>query len=82
MALRTEHHRIVLMLEMLSRGSSHLPCFSGNTHKTLESLKDRFCTDLNDNAAVERVHYLINAATNNWTTTCYDRYQRCCTGVF
>lgn len=82
MALRKEHHRIVLLVEMLSRGSGHLPCFSGNPQATLESLKNRFCTDLNDNAAMERVHDLINVAANNWTTTCYDRYQRCCTGVF
>ena len=82
MALRKEHHRIVLLLDMLSRGSEHLPCFSGAPQKTLENLKDRFCTDLNDNAAVERVHRLIDAAANNWTTTCYDRYQRYFTGVF
>jgi phosphatidylinositol kinase/protein kinase (PI-3 family) len=82
MALRKEHHRIVLLLEMLSRGAGHLPCFSGNPQATLDSLKERFCTDLNDNAAIQRVHDLINVAANNWTTTCYDRYQRCCTGVF
>lgn len=81
MALRKEHHRIVLLLEMMSHGSSHLKFFGADVHNTVEGLRARFCPDMNDSAAIERVHQLIDAAANNWTTTCYDKYQRYFTGV-
>jgi phosphatidylinositol 4-kinase len=81
MALRKEHNRIVLLLEMMSYGSSHLKFFGNDPHHTIEGLRARFCPDMNDSAAIERVHQLIDAAANNWTTTCYDKYQRYFTGV-
>ena len=38
--------------------------------------------DLHDHAAVDLVHSLIDSSIDNWTTTCYDRYQRWCVGIF
>ena len=40
------------------------------------------CVDLHDHAAVDLVHSLIDSSIDNWTTTCYDRYQRWCVGIF
>jgi phosphatidylinositol kinase/protein kinase (PI-3 family) len=82
MELRKNSHRIVLLLEMLSKGNEHLPCFGGNPHKVLDDLRGRFQTELHDRAAMEHVHNLIDLAIDNWTTTCYDSYQRCCVGIF
>jgi hypothetical protein len=81
MELRRHYHKIVLLLEMLSVGNEHLPFFLGNSQRTLELFRKRFRPDVHDQAAEEHVQQLINLATDNWTTTCYDRYQRCCVGV-
>lgn len=81
MELRKHHHKIVLLLEMISVGNEHLPFFLGNPQRTIEQLRNRFRPEVHDQAAIEHVQHLINLATDNWTTTCYDRFQRCCVGV-
>eukprot|EP00607_Mallomonas_marina_P006435 CAMPEP_0182426888 /NCGR_PEP_ID=MMETSP1167-20130531/13404_1 /TAXON_ID=2988 /ORGANISM="Mallomonas Sp, Strain CCMP3275" /LENGTH=878 /DNA_ID=CAMNT_0024608629 /DNA_START=749 /DNA_END=3385 /DNA_ORIENTATION=+ len=82
MELRKNNHRIVLLLEMLSKGNEHLPCFGGNPQRVMDELKSRFRSELHDRAAMEHVHGLVDLALDNWTTTCYDSYQRCCVGIF
>jgi hypothetical protein len=82
MELRRHHNKVVLLLEMLSQGNEHLPVFAGNKRRVLSDLRRRFRTELYDRAAVDFVHELINESLDNWTTTCYDRYQRCCVGIF
>jgi phosphatidylinositol kinase/protein kinase (PI-3 family) len=80
--LRRHHKKITLLLEMLSHGNEHLPFFSGNPQKTIIDFRKRFRLDLGDSAAAEFVHTLIEGAAGDWTTSCYDRYQRCCVGIF
>ena len=80
--LRRHHKKIILTLEMASLGNEHLPCFVGKLHSTINEFKLRFRMDLNDRLAGEFVNTLIENSTGNWTTTCYDRYQRCCVGIF
>jgi phosphatidylinositol 4-kinase len=80
--LRRNHNRIVLLLEMLSHGNDHLPFFAGNPRRVVAELRRRFRLDLSDRDAMEFVHTLIETSAGNWTTTCYDRYQRCCVGIF
>ena len=80
--LRRNHNRIVLLLEMLSHGNEHLPFFGGNPKRVVAELRRRFRLDLHDRDAAEFVHTLIETSAGNWTTTCYDRYQRCCVGIF
>ena len=82
MELRRHHKKIILTLEMASLGNEHLPCFAGRLQSTINEFKKRFRMDLNDRLAAEFVHTLIENSTGNWTTTCYDRYQRCCVGIF
>ena len=82
LALRKEKHRITLGVEMLVQGADHLPLFFGDPKKTLVDLNARFMTEMSDRAAMQHVNRLINEAADNWTTTCYDRYQRCCLGIF
>lgn len=81
MTLRRHHHRIVLLLDMLAKGNEHLECFGNNPNRVVEELRKRFCPDVHDNAATEMVHKLIDQSIDNWTTTCYDRYQRICVGI-
>ncbi len=82
MCLRRHHNSLVLLLEMIGNGNEHLPCFAGDHKRVIEDLRNRFRPDLHDRAAEEFVHSLIDEAADNWTTTCYDRYQRCCVGIF
>jgi phosphatidylinositol kinase/protein kinase (PI-3 family) len=67
---------------MVSRGNEHLPCFQGKVGATIDDLRKRFRSDLGDRAAADYMHGLIEDSMGNWTTTCYDRYQRCCVGIF
>lgn len=81
MELRRNHHRIILLLEMLSNGNEGLPCFGNDASSTIDDMKKRFVLEMHDHAAVEYVHQLINQSVEDWTTSCYDHYQRCCVGV-
>jgi len=81
-ALRRESHRIILSLEMLIQGADHLPCFFGDPTKTLMQLTARLLPGQSDRAAAIHMNRLIDEAADNWTTNCYDRYQRCCVGIF
>jgi len=82
MELRRHSHRIILLMEMTSKGNEHLPCFGGNSQRVLDDLRERFQNELHDRAVMEYVHSLIDLSIDNWTTTCYDSYQRCCVGIF
>ncbi len=82
LTLRKQHHRVVLLLEMISKGNEHLPCFAGDAQRVIEDMRLRFFPDVHDIAAAEEVQRLIDASLDNWTTTCYDRYQRYFVGVF
>ena len=82
MTLRRHHHRILLALEMIAQCCDDLPCFAGNAPKVVDDFRVRFRADLHDNAAVDFVHELVNDSLDNWRTSCYDRYQKCCVGIF
>ena len=82
MALRRERHKLTLLVEMLVAGSDYLPCFAGRPHEAVEALRRRFHPEISDGAAADKVHELIDKATNNWRTAWYDEYQRCCVGIY
>jgi hypothetical protein len=67
---------------MLAKGNEHLDCFNSNPTRVVEDMRLRFYPDLHDNGAIEMVHFLIDQSIDNWTTTCYDRYQRLFSGIF
>ena len=58
------------------------PCFAGRPHEAVEALRRRFHPEISDGAAADKVHELIDKATNNWRTAWYDEYQRCCVGIY
>lgn len=82
MELRKHHSRIVLLLEMISKGSEHLRCFDGDAKRVIDEMRQRFYPDIHDNAAAESVQKLIDDSLDNWTTNWYDKYQKCFVGVF
>jgi len=79
--LRRNCFQITLLVQMLMEGNEDLDCFRGRPHAAVEGLQERFRLDLNDRACAEYVNSLINDSLENWTTTWYDRYQRCCVGI-
>ncbi len=79
--LRRHYQRILLFLETLSKGNEHLACFDGDPQRTIEDLKARFFPAMNDRAAEDMVHQLINRSIDHWTTNAYDHYQRLCQGI-
>lgn len=79
--LRRNCFQITLLVQMLIEGNEDLDCFRNQPHEAVRGLQERFRLDLNDKACVEYVNSLINDSVENWTTTCYDRYQRWCTGI-
>ena len=79
--LRRNCFQITLLVQMLIEGNEDLDCFRGRPHEAVRGLQERFRLDLNDKACVEYVNILIDDSLENWTTTCYDRYQRCFVGI-
>mmetsp|Transcript_10714 Transcript_10714/g.16165 ORF Transcript_10714/g.16165 Transcript_10714/m.16165 type:complete len:343 (-) Transcript_10714:127-1155(-) len=79
--LRRNCFQITLLVQMLIEGNEDLDCFRGRPHEAVEGLQQRFRLDLNDKACVEYVNTLVDDSLENWTTTCYDRYQRCFVGI-
>lgn len=79
--LRRNCFQITLLVQMLIEGNEDLDCFRNRPHEAIRGLQERFRLDLNDKACVEYVNRLIDDSLENWTTTCYDRYQRCFVGI-
>ena len=81
MELRRHYERVILAIEMMSRGNETMACFAGNPTKALAEMRARFFPQMNDVAAAEQVQQLINQSLDNWTTTVYDSYQKCCQDI-
>ncbi len=79
--LRRNCFQITLLVQMLIEGNEDLDCFRNRPHDAVRELQERFRLDLNDKACVVYVNRLIDDSIENWTTTCYDRYQRCFVGI-
>lgn len=79
--LRKNCFEITLLVQMLTEGNEDLGCFRGRPHDAIRGMQERFRLDLSDKACHEYVNCLIDESIENWTTTCYDRYQRCFVGV-
>jgi len=79
--LRKNCFQITLLVQMLMEGNEDLDCFRDRPDEAVAQLSQRFRLELNDRACLEYVNALIDESLENWTTTCYDRYQRFCVGV-
>ena len=84
--LEARKHRtfLCLLIEIVASGPPpHLHCFSGDASPAavLDKLHDRFFPALDDDACVDRLHALIDEATNNWRSVQYDQYQRVTNGI-
>eukprot|EP01031_Cornospumella_fuschlensis_P025716 gene25716-31055_t len=81
MELRKHSQRIMLLLEMLSKGSEHLACFAEDPQRVMAEMHARFFPDMHDRAAASKVDELIHESLDHWSTSLYDQFQRCCVGI-
>ena len=59
------------------------PCLPPSCRLQVRELTRRFRPDLRTHFDVARfVNMLVDDSLTNWTTRCYDKYQRCCVGIF
>ncbi|KAF6003235.1 Phosphatidylinositol 4-kinase beta [Cyanidiococcus yangmingshanensis] len=75
-------NKIMLMVEFMMMGNESLPCFRGGPDLTLEQLRERFMPRQTRLKRIAHMNALVDRSTNHWTTRFYDRYQRCCTGIY
>jgi hypothetical protein len=82
LALRRDHRYLVSTLDMIAHVASDIPCFPNNdADRVVEEFRKRFVLDLSDQEAAMFMHELIDESIDSWTTTCFDRYERCCVGI-
>ena len=65
---------------ILSSYGRDLPCFTAG-RQTVEALRHRFQPQLGKRQCARFVDDLISNSLDHWTTTCYDRFQRCWLGI-
>jgi len=82
LSLRRHAHQLTLLVDMMVEGHADLPCWQGRPREAAAALRERFQPHLSDVQARAFVNGLVDDATHNWRTTYYDRYQRCCVGIF
>ena len=83
-AARAQYHKVTLLVEMALVGSADLPCFTRHgPRQTVSELVRRFRPDITSQFELSRfVNGLIDQSLDSWSTKWYDKYQRCCVGVF
>lgn len=78
-ALHRQQQKISLLVEMSRSGAgASLPCFIGGDAAVGE-LKRRLAPreNMSLGECSKHVNQLIDESLDHWSTTCYDRYQRC-----
>eukprot|EP00932_Pfiesteria_piscicida_P017167 SRR837773.4060.p2 GENE.SRR837773.4060~~SRR837773.4060.p2 ORF type:complete len:103 (-),score=37.63 SRR837773.4060:43-351(-) len=78
---RKHMDRIVLPVRMLLTSGSKLPAFRDGQDWVLQTLQDRFYTNLTEEACIDKVLELIETSVNNWSTIQYDMYQKYVNGI-
>ena len=82
MAARRQRDKIILLVEIALASGVQMPCFDGGRSEVMTNLKSRFHPDLKARACVEVVDSLIDDSLSSWRTRWYDKFQRCCVGIY
>jgi len=81
-AANKHHKEIVLLAELMSSGSSSSECFAGGRRWVIDELRGRFNPGLSTRKLRGHINDIIDASLGNYTTRCYDKYQRCVNGIW
>ena len=81
LAARKHADKLLVLAELSLEGSGRtMPCFRAG-RATIDDLRARFQPDLSRRQCARFVDDMINRSIDHWTTTCYDKYQRCWLGI-
>ena len=81
LAARKQAPKILALVKCTLEGAGRdLPCFTAG-RQTVEALRHRFQPQLGKRQCARFVDDLISNSLDHWTTTCYDRFQRCWLGI-
>jgi len=80
-AANKHYKEIVLLLELMSVGSPS-DCFAGGRRWVIDELRERFNPGLPKRKLKKVINDLIDYSMGNYTSRCYDKYQRCANGIF
>jgi len=78
---RKHMDRIILPVRMSLSAHARMPAFREGAEVILQTLQDRFFTNLSDEACVDKVLELVDTSVNNWSTVQYDMYQKFMNGI-
>ncbi|KAG5179048.1 phosphatidylinositol 4-kinase-like protein [Tribonema minus] len=80
---RRNSEKLLLLVEMLAEGNPDLPCFShASPAAVCEALRERFLPGRSVGQCVEFVIQMVEDSMASWSTPLYDKFQRCCVGIF
>ena len=78
---RKHADKILSIAELSLRGTGReMPCFVAGD-ACVEALHARFQLKASRRKCARLVDDMINRSLDHWTTTCYDKYQRCMLGI-
>ena len=81
LAARKHADKVVALAQLsLAGAGAQMPCFVSG-HDAIEALHGRFQLSMGRRQCARFVDDMINRSLDHWTTTCYDRYQRCWLGI-
>jgi len=81
LAVRRHADKIVALAQLSLDGAGRdMPCF-GTGQAAVDALRERLQTQLTRWQCARFVDDMINRSLDHWTTTCYDKYQRCWLGI-
>jgi len=78
-----KHHReLILLAELMSVNESSSECFAGGRRWVIDEFRARFCPGLTTRKLRLHINNIIDHSISNYTTRCYDKYQRCVNGIW
>jgi len=81
-AANKHHKEIILLAELMSIDESSSECFAGGRRWVIDEFRARFNPGLTTRKLKVHINDIIDWSLGNYTTRCYDRYQRCVNGIW
>ena len=81
LAARKHADRFIALAQLTLEGAGReMPCFVGGP-AAVDALRNRFQLGMGRRQCARHVDEMVKRSLDRWTTTCYDKYQRCWLGI-
>merc|ERR1711871_424209 len=81
LAARRNADKILTLTQLTFEGAGRdMPCFVAG-RGAVEAMRSRFRPNLGRRQCARFIDDMINKSLDHWSTTCYDKYQRCWLGI-